>query len=56
MYDITMFVVSIAIKHANFSELAPTFMENVLQKFGLCSVVVVDNGTPYMEVSENVAP
>ena len=52
MCDTTTFVVRVAIKHANSSELAQAFMENVFLKFGLCLVVVVDNGTPFMYIFE----
>ena len=52
MCDVTTFIVSVSIKHANSSELAQAFMENVLLKFGLCLVVVVDDGIPFMHIFE----
>ena len=54
MCDMTTCVVSVVIKHANLSELAQVFMEHILLKFGLCLVVVVDDGTPFMHIFEQI--
>jgi hypothetical protein len=50
MDDMCQFVVSTALTKVNSSELAQAFMENVLLKFGLCLVVVVDDDSKFMSV------
>ena len=42
MCDMTQFVIAVGISRVNSAELAQSFMENVLLKFGLCVVVVID--------------
>ena len=54
MCDMTQFVSTAAIKHANSAELARAFMESTLLKFGLCIVVVVDDDTKFMVLFEGM--
>ena len=54
MCDMTQFVVVVGMSHVNSAELARAFMENVLLKFGLCAVVVVDDDTKFMALSEGM--
>lgn len=50
MYDMTQFVVLTAIVHATSLVLAKARMENVLLKFGICVVLVIDNGNEFMGI------
>ena len=48
MCDMTQFVVSTALSQATSSILAKAFMENVLLKFEICIVLVVDDENEFM--------
>ena len=45
MCDMSQFVVALAVQHVNASELARAFMSNVLLKFDLCLVIVMDDAS-----------
>lgn len=52
--DMTEFVISIAITTMEASYLARIFMEHVLLKFGLCLMVVCDDGNDYRGTFEKM--
>ena len=54
MCDMTQFVVAVGMSHVDSAELARAFMEDALLKFGLCVVVVVDDDTIFMALSEGM--
>ena len=47
MCDMCQFVVSVPVKQTTAEYLARLFMENMLLKFGLCVVIVVDDGSTF---------
>ena len=47
MCDISQFVVVVPIPDKSSATLASYFMQKILLKFGLCQLVVLDNGTPF---------
>ena len=47
MCDMTQFVVVVPVPDETSATLASHFMQNVLLKFGMCHLVVIDDGTPY---------
>jgi len=54
MCDMTQFVVSSAIERTDSSYIARIFMETVLLKFGICAMVVVDEGSEYRRTFEQM--
>ena len=50
MCDMTQFVVVAPAKHTEASYLARLFMESILLKFGLCIMVVIDQGSEFQGV------
>lgn len=54
MCDMCQFVVSVPVKQTTAAHLARLFMENVLLKFGLCAVVVVDDGSTFRGLFEDM--
>lgn len=55
MCDMTQFVVPTALAHITSSDLAKAFMENVLLKFGIYIVLVVDGGSTFMGIFIHMA-
>ena len=51
MYDMSQFVVVVPVPDESSAILASYFMQHVLMKFGLCHLVVFDDGTPFKELS-----
>ena len=49
MYDMSQFVVVVPVPDESSAILASYFMQHVLMKFGLCHLVVLDDGTPFKE-------
>ena len=49
MYDMSQFVVVVPVPDESSAILASSFMQHVLMKFGLCHLVVLDDGTPFKE-------
>ena len=47
MCDLTQFVVVVPVPGSTSAVIAKYFMQDVLLKFGLCLLVVVDDGTPF---------
>ena len=54
MCDMTQFVVSVPIERTDSSYIARMFMECVLLKFGICAMVVVDEGSEYRRTFEQM--
>ena len=54
MCDMCQFVISIPIKNMSASYLARLFMEQVLLKFGICAVVVIDDGSTFRGLFEEM--
>ena len=54
MCDMSQFVVSVPVKQTSASYLARVFMENVLLKFGICAVIVVDDGSTFRGLFEEM--
>jgi len=54
MCDMSQFVVSVPICGAESSYVARIFMESVLLKFGICAMVVVDEGSEYRRTFEQM--
>ena len=52
MCDMTQFVCIVVLAHVNAAELAQTFMEDVLLKFGLCLAIEVNNDSKFMGLFE----
>ena len=46
MCNMTQFVVVIPVLDESFATLSSYFIQHVLMKFGLCHLVVLDDGTP----------
>ena len=49
MCDMDQFVVVVPVPDKTSASLASYFMQHVLLKFGMCHLVVIDYGTPFME-------
>ena len=47
MCDLTQFVVVVPVPGCTFAIIAKHFVQDVLFKFGLCYLVVIDDGTPF---------
>ena len=47
MCDMSQFVVVVPVTNESSSTLAENFFQHVLMKFGLCHLVVIDDGTPF---------
>ena len=47
MCDMSQFIVVVPVPHESSATLADYFFQNVLMKFGLCHLVVLDDGTPF---------
>ena len=47
MCDITQFVVIVPVPDETSATLTSHFMQHVLLKFGMCHLVVIDDGTPF---------
>ena len=45
--DMIQFVVAFPVPDESFSTLSSHFMQFVLMKFGLCHLIVLDDGTPF---------
>jgi len=54
MCDMTQFIVSVPIKRSDSAYIARMFMESVLLKFGICAMVVVDDGSEYRKTFEQM--
>ena len=54
MCDLTQFVISNVVENPNAALLAKSFMDNVVLTFGICSVVVVDSDSKFMDVFEEM--
>ena len=50
MCDITQFVVVVPVPNEVASTLAEHFMQHVLLKFGICHLVILDDGSPFKGV------
>ena len=51
MCDMTQFVVVVPVPDETSATLASYFMQHVLLKFGMCHLVVIDDGTPFKGAS-----
>ena len=49
MFDMSQFVVVLPVPDESSVTLASYFMQYILMKFGLCHLVVIDDGTPFKE-------
>ena len=47
MCDLTQFVVVVPVPGTTSTVIAKYFMQDVLLKFGICLLVVIDDGTPF---------
>ena len=47
MCDMSQFVVVVPVTNESSAILAENFFQHVLMKFGLCHLVVIDDGTPF---------
>ena len=47
LYDMSQFVVVVPISNECIATLASYFMQHVSMKFGLCQLVVLDDGNPF---------
>ena len=50
MCELTQFVVSLSTNSIDASTLAQLFMYEVVQTFGMCSVMVIDDGSTFESV------
>ena len=50
IYDMTQFVVVVTVLDKTSATLASHFMQHVLLKFGMCHLVVIDDGIPLREL------
>ena len=50
MCDITQFAITMPTYQINAATMATLFMENVVLTFGMCAVVVIDDGSPFKGV------
>ena len=50
MFDMTQFVVVIPVPNEASTTLTSYFMQHVLLKFGICHLVVIDDGIPLREL------
>ena len=50
MYDITQFVVYVPVPDCTSTIISKFVMQNVMLKFGLCSLVILDVGAPFKRV------
>ena len=54
MCDMTQFIVMASIQNLEASHIVGVFMENVLLKFGLCVMVVVDEGKAFCSIFKDM--
>ena len=54
MCDLTQFIVSSVIKETTAEALSIAFMENVVLKYGVCAVIVVDAGSNFRHIFEQM--
>ena len=47
IFDMSQFVVVVPVNNKYFTTLAENIFQYVLMKFGVCHLVVIDNGTPF---------
>ena len=55
MCDMTQFVIPTTLFNVTSSDLVKAFMENVLLKFGICIVLIVDDGSTFMGIFIHMA-
>ena len=55
MCDMSQFVVVVPVPNNSSATLASFFMQHVIMKFGLCHLVVLDDGIPIKEFSSPCA-